>query len=35
MNTIPKNDYKAVFSKWIVRLKMCVDANGKYVEGLS
>jgi hypothetical protein len=35
MNNIPKNDYKAVFSKKIVRLKMCVDSNGGYFEGLS
>jgi hypothetical protein len=35
MNNIPKNDYKAVFSKKIVRLKMCVDTNGGYFEGLS
>lgn len=35
MNNIPKHDYKAVFSKKIVRLKMCVDTNGGYFEGLS
>ena len=35
MNTIPQNDYKAVFSKWIVTLKKCVDANGEFFEGLS
>jgi hypothetical protein len=35
MNNIPKNDYKAVFSKKIVRLKMCVDTNGGYFEGLT
>jgi hypothetical protein len=32
MNTIPQNDYKVAFSKWIVRLK---SANGEYFEGLS
>ena len=34
-NTIPQTDYKTAFSKWIVRLKKCVDANGDYSEGLS
>jgi hypothetical protein len=33
MNTIPQNDYKVAFSKWIVRLKRA--ANGECFEGLS
>ena len=35
MNNIPQNNYKAAFFKWIVRLKKCVDNNGKYFEGFS
>jgi hypothetical protein len=34
MKTIPQNDYKAAFSKWIVWLKKFVDANGEYFEGV-
>ena len=31
---IPKEDYRAVFRKWVDRCKMCVEADGAYFEGL-
>ena len=31
---ISKEDYRAVFRKWVDRCKMCVEADGAYFEGL-
>ena len=31
---IPKEDYRAVFRKWVDQSKMCVEADGSYFEGL-
>ena len=31
---IPKEDYQAVFRKWVDRSKMCVEADGAYFEDL-
>ena len=31
---IPKEDYQAVFLKWVDRCKMCVEADRAYFEGL-
>ena len=30
---IPKEDYRAVFWKWVHRCKMCMEADGAYFEG--
>ena len=32
---IPKEDYRAVFLKWVDRCKLCVEADGAYFEGLT
>jgi hypothetical protein len=31
---IPKEEYQAAFRKWVDRCKMCVEADGAYIEGL-
>ena len=31
---IPKEDYRAAFRKWVDQCKMCVEADGAYLEGL-
>ena len=31
---IPKENYRAVFRKWVDRCKMCVEADGAYFKGL-
>ena len=35
INSIPKEQFKNAFSKWISHLEKCVQVNGEYFEGLN
>jgi histone-lysine N-methyltransferase SETMAR len=32
MKSIPENEYRAAFDKWLIRMQRCIDAEGDYFE---